>query len=152
VHEHLLGVRGEVGELVDGLPVLAEPRGLVRASPGVGLAAPGRMARQAELAVTAKNRQASDHPVSRFHVLHLGAGRLDDAGGFVPEHRWNRPRIAPLLDVQVAVADTGCDRADQDLARSRLSDIDILDLERLTRRPKHRCFHGIPTPFLPLSG
>ena len=92
VHEHLLGVGGEVGELVDGL---ALPRELGRIR--LGAHRPGlaevRLAGEAVVAVPAEHRQTGDDVVARLELADLEADLLDDAGGLVAEDGGRGERI-----------------------------------------------------------
>ena len=59
------------------------------------------------------------------------ADRLDDAGALVAEHRRRVPGgIDTRRRVQVGVADAAGDEAHQHLARLRLGQLELLDLER----------------------
>ena len=69
--------------------------------------------------------------IAGLHIGHVGADLLDDAGGFVAEHRRQRMRIQPFHEVQVGMAEAGDAGADQHLARAGLRQADILDHQRL---------------------
>ena len=98
-------------------------------------------AAQAELASPAEDRKARDHTVARFHVAHLIAHLLDDAGGFVSEYGRERHRNRAVDHVQVAVADAAGLGAQEHFVGSRLADLDVFDLERLLGRAHDGCLH-----------
>ena len=67
--------------------------------------------------------------VAGLQVAHAGADRLDDPGGFVAEHERHGERHPVTVQrVDVAVAHAGGHDPDEDLADSRLVDLDVLDL------------------------
>ena len=60
-----------------------------------------------------------------------GADLLDDAGALVPEHRRRvAGRVGAGGGVEVRVADAAGDEANENLARPRLGEVDLLDDER----------------------
>jgi HAMP domain-containing protein len=141
VHQHLLGERRQVGELVQVRAAQLQPLRDAGRLLDLGVLADRRPARQAELAVTAEHRQAGDDPVAGLHVGHVLADRLDDAGGLVAEHDRHGRRVRALDEVQVAVAQPGGRGADQHLAAARLLDRHVLDRHRLARRVQHGGLH-----------
>jgi hypothetical protein len=141
VHQHLLGVRGEVGELVHGLAVPGELRRLRLGTDGACLAEK-RLAGEAVLALAAEHRQAGDHVIARRELRDLGADRLDDAGCLVPEDGRRRERVEAVDEVQVAVANARGHRPHADFPAARRVDVDGLDGERLVGSVKDGSVHG----------
>jgi hypothetical protein len=146
VHEHLLRVGGEVQELMHHLAVLRQTRRLPGLTTGLPLAAQRRPATEAVLAVAAEDREAGDDMVTRLDVAHLGADLLHDPGRLVPEHGRHGVEVGAGLEVEVAVTDAGCRRADQYLPGPGLVDLDVLDLERLPDLTQDRGLHGVLLP------
>ena len=61
----------------------------------------------------------------------LLAHTFDDAGALVPEHRRRvAGRVRTGGGVEIGVADAAGDEADEDLARLRLGEVELLHLER----------------------
>ena len=69
--------------------------------------------------------------IAGLHIGDVGADLLDDACGFVTEHRRQRMRIEPFHEMQIGMTEPGDAGADQNLARSGLLQADVLDHERL---------------------
>ncbi len=86
--------------------------------------------------------------VARLHVVDVGADLLDDTGGLVAEHRGQRMRIKPFHEVQIGVAEPGDRGADQDLARPRIRQADVLDHQRLVDFMQDGGLHRILPQFL----
>ena len=142
VHQHLLGEAAEVGELADRRAVVGEARigaGRARAD---RRGADGRLAAQAVLAGAAELDQEGDHVVAGADVGHVRAHRFDHARRLMARHDDRPPGHRGRVDgVQVAVAEAGADGADQHLARRRLVDGQLDDVER-ARRLQDRGLHG----------
>ncbi|MGX1297711.1 hypothetical protein AB7M75_007619 [Bradyrhizobium ottawaense] len=89
--------------------------------------------------------------VTRLDVSDIGADLLDHAGGLVAEHRGQRMRIEPFHEMQVGVTEPGDRGADQDFARARLRQADVLDDERLVDFIEDGGLHrALPVAFLGL--
>ena len=86
VDEHLLGERGQVQELVDGLVPAGEPRRLVQTRASLRFAAQRHPAGQAVLAMPAEGRKTGDDVIAGTDVVNVRADGLDHAGGLVPEN------------------------------------------------------------------
>src|SRR5450631_4901771 len=67
--------------------------------------------------------------ISDGATAHGVANPLHDAGPLVPEDRGKRHGIPLVAHDQVGVADAGGDHADQDLVRSEVSDVELLEGE-----------------------
>jgi hypothetical protein len=65
--------------------------------------------------------------VAGLYVSHAGPDRGDDPGPFVAQNGWKRRTQIALHDVEVAVADATRRHVHQDLARSRVRDVHLLD-------------------------
>ena len=80
--------------------------------------------------------------VAHLHILHVLADAFDDAGALVAEDDGEDLR-APfaLEDVPIAVAHPGGHELDADLARSRRSQVYILDVESAQRFVSYDCLH-----------
>jgi hypothetical protein len=142
VHEHLLGVAGDVGELVDRRAVHPQlgrlGLGVARRAVGTEVRLPG----QALVALAAVDGEAGDHVVARLDVGHVRADRLDDTRGLVAEDGGRGEGVVAVDEVQVAVADAGADGADEHLVGERLVDLHLFDRERLLRAVEDGGFHG----------
>ena len=143
VHQHLLGERRQVQVLVQVLAFPAQAPGRARGHLHLGRLADRHVPGQAELAVAAEHRQAGDHVVARLHVGDVAADGLDDARGLVAEHGRRGPRPLALHEVEVAVAQARRGGADQDFARTRVVDLDVLDGQRLVGGVVDGGFHGV---------
>src|SRR5208282_4144761 len=99
------------------------------------------MPRHALLAIAAEHRQAADDVIAGFHVGHLLADFLDDAGGLVAEHRGRGVRIQTVNEMQVAVAYAARDSFNQDFAVLRLVDFDVFDTEGQVGPVENSGFH-----------
>ena len=83
--------------------------------------------------------------VARFDVGDFAADRIDDAGGFMAENRGRGKRVEAINEMKVAMADAAGDGAHQDLALTRLVDLDVFDRKGLIRPMKNCGFHrGTP--------
>src|SRR5204862_4653601 len=102
-----------------------------------------RAAGEAPLAVTAEDRQAADHVITRLELADVRADRLHDAGRLVAEDGRRRERVEALDEVQVAVADAAGRRAHQHLAPDGLGDVDVLDRELLVRTVEDGSLHDM---------
>ncbi len=141
-HEHVLGEATQCHELVNGAAHVVQARGCV-GSPGVVIGeAPVRLPGHAVRTVPAEHGQARDDVVTGPQVADTGADRLDDPGRFVPEdERHGEGHSVAAQGVDVAVAHTGCNHADVDLADSRLVDVDVDDLRCSRHRVDDRGAH-----------
>ena len=119
----------------DRLAVAREPRRPVRQVALVLLLAD----REAEIravveavdALAALRREERHDVVARRDRGDAVADRLDDAGALVAEHRRRVPRrVGAGGGVQVGVADAARGEPDEHLARLRLGELELLDLER----------------------
>ena len=64
---------------------------------------------------------------------------LHDTGALVPQHRRRvAGRVGARRRVQIRMADAARDEADEDFARLRLREVDLLDLERPAELLQHR--------------
>ena len=132
VDEHLLGKRRQMEELLDDFPVGSVQTGRLARSPhqlGVLVLAQRQVPVGALRAVTAECRQAGDDVITRLDVADHRPDGFDDAGRLVPEHGRALIGVLALHEVQVAVAETSRDGANENLSRSRLTDLDVFDLE-----------------------
>ena len=78
--------------------------------------------------------------IARRERGHVRADALDDAGAFVAEHRRRvAGRIGARCRVEVGVADAAGGEPDEDLARARLREVDLLDDEWLPELLENRC-------------
>ena len=82
--------------------------------------------------------------ITRLDVGDVGADLLDDPCGFMAEHRRQRMRVKAFHEMQVGMTEPGDRGADQDLARPRLLQADILDHQRFVDFMQdgglHHCF------------
>ena len=82
-------------------------------------------------ALAALRREERHDVVARLHRADTVADTLDDARALVPEHRRRiAGRIGARRRIEVGVADPARDQPDQDLARFRLRELELLHLER----------------------
>src|SRR5439155_21937195 len=106
---------------------------------------------QAVHALAALRREERDDVVAGRERADALADPLDHARAFVPQHgRRVAGGIGAGGRVQVGVADTARDEAHEDLACFRLSQVDLLDLERPAELLEHRgpdLHAGGPTSF-----
>ncbi len=117
-----------------------------------GVGAEHGAARRAVVAGATEHGQARDDVVARLHIGDVGADLLDDAGGLVPKHRGQRVRIKAFHEVQIGMAEAGDRRADQDLARARLRQADVLDDQRLVDFIEDGGLHrALPIAFFALN-
>ena len=108
MHEHVLGKRGEVVELVHQLAVLAEARRLAGGAVHVlGALAVDEMPGDAGFAVTAEDRETGDDMVPRADVPDLVADRLHHSCRLVPEDAGKVSGVESLDNVQIAVTHAG---------------------------------------------
>src|SRR5262249_56750133 len=140
VDQHLLGVRREVGELVDRRALPRELRRLVDRADGSALAEV-RASGQAVLTVAAEDREARDDVIARLEFRHVRADRVDDPRRLVAEDGGRRERIEAFDKVQIAVADTTRHCTHQHFARDGLGDVDVLDRELFVRTVEDGSFH-----------
>jgi hypothetical protein len=84
-------------------------------------------------ALAALGREERDDVIARRHHRHPRADSLDDAGAFVAEDAGRvAGRVLARCRVEIGVADAARCEADEDLALLRLSEVELLDDERLT--------------------
>ena len=140
VHDHLLGERGEVRELVDGPAVRGgqQPRGVLG---GLEHLAERHAPDEAVLALAAEDGEARDHVVAGLDVGDRVSHRLDHPRRLVPEDHRELVGVRAVHEVQIAVAHPGGRGAHEHLPRPRLRDRDLLDLERLSDLPQDGCPH-----------
>jgi hypothetical protein len=131
VHQHHLGVGGEIGEGMQLLAVEAQALGGAGGQLHLGVGADEGPPRRAVVAGAAEHRQAGDDVVALFHIADLGAHFLHDARRFVAQDHGQGMGIEALDEMQIRVAQPGEGGADQHLACRRLVDGDLLDDERL---------------------
>ena len=67
--------------------------------------------------------------VSLADVVHVRAGRLDHAGGLVPEHHRDGTRADAVHDREVGVADPRGSDADEDLPGAGALEVQLLQLQ-----------------------
>src|SRR6185312_4357291 len=79
---------------------------------------------------------AQNDGVARREPRHTAPHALDDACAFVTEHDRLGTSVA-RMDVDVGVADTGGDHADQNLTRARLFDVQRLDARGKRGDPRY---------------
>ena len=139
--EHLLRVGGEVGELVDGLPLPGQLGRISLGPHGARLAEMG-LAGEAVVAMAAEDGETSDDVIARLELAHLEAYLFHDPGGLVAQDGGGGEGIEAVDEVQVAVADAGGDGAHEHLATHGLVDVDFLDRQGLMRAMEHGSFHG----------
>jgi hypothetical protein len=96
-----------------------------------------RPAAPARAAVAARGRPGEDDAVALTQPGDLGAQRLDDPGALVPEHDRRRPVPLALVRMEVRAADADGIHPDDDVARQRLLDVELLDDQR-ARLVHHR--------------
>ena len=144
VHQHVLGEGAQVGELLEHAAGLAQPGFFPFATPRFRLLAQGHVTREAVLTVSAEHRKTGDHVIARFHVVHVGADLLDDACAFMAEDHGRDARVGTIEEMQIAVTNTGSSSADQHFPRSRLGDVDVLDLHGLIDFPEYGSLHTSP--------
>ena len=80
--------------------------------------------------------------IALLYVGDLGADLLDNTGALMSEDDGQGMRIKPLDEVQVGMAETGVGRANQNLVRPGLLDVDSLDLQRLVDLVHDSGSHG----------
>jgi hypothetical protein len=77
---------------------------------------------------------------------HPAADLLDDARALVPAHDRVPGRDVAGAQVVIGVAEPGGGEPDEHLARLRLVEVKLDDLERLAEVPEHRCSRLHATP------
>src|SRR5262249_7362724 len=106
-----------------------------------------RLAREARLADATLRRVQRDDVIALLHAGHAGADVDDDPGALVSEDHPEQPlAIGARARELVGVADAGRLDLDEDLARLRSLEVDLLDDERfasLIRNCRTR-LHGQP--------
>jgi hypothetical protein len=88
--------------------------------------------------------------VARREVDDALADRFDDARRLVAEDAGGRHGEAALDHVEVAVTDTGGGGLQEDLARTRVVDANLLELEGGMVLAHYGCFHGDLLGYSPL--
>ena len=126
MQQHLLGVAGDAEALDDPRPLLGEPWRSRRAPAGDAAGAQVGVAGQALLARAAEAREAGDHMVTTLHVDDVLADSFDNAGALVAEHvrLAERETTISVDQVQIAVAHTSGEGADEHLVLRRGIDVD----------------------------
>lgn len=98
-----------------------------------------RLARQAELALTALCRVEQDHIVALLHVRHTLTHRLNDARALVAQNRRERSLgIATRQRVRIGVAQARERHTHAHLSGAGRRHTHLLNLERLLRLPRNR--------------
>ena len=100
VDEHLLGVRRQIRELSNRLPLPAQP-GRDVFGPHRARRTQVRLARQTVVTVAAEHGQARDDVITRFEFRNIRANFFNDARGFVAQDRRRRELVKPVDEVQV---------------------------------------------------
>ena len=106
--------------------------------------AEGLLAPEAVVALAARPDEQVDDLVADLDAVDPRAHRLDDPRTLVTAHRGDRAREVAVEHVEVGAAEAGGRHPDQDLARSRLVELDRLDREGLPELTHDRCccLHG----------
>jgi hypothetical protein len=138
--------------VADRLAVARQPGGAVRQEPLTLLLADReaevRARVAAVLALAALRREERDHVVAHRHVAHALADALDHARTLVPQHRRRvARRIGARSRVEIRVAHPAGDEPDEHLARLRLRELELLQLERLPETLEH-CGAHLHAPIL----
>jgi hypothetical protein len=141
MHEHLLGERRQVRELMNQLALQPEPFSLARRQLDVDALAQIGPARDALRAAAAEHRKTGDDVIAFPDVHDIRADRFDHSGRFMSRCIGRRIGIGPVGEMQVGMADAGESGADQDLTRTGLSDLHVLDRDGLVCLPDHGGFH-----------
>ena len=103
--------------------------------------------------MAAIGRQASDDMVAHLDGADFRADLLDHAGAFMAQNRGQGKGIRALDKVQVRVTDPGGCRADQDLMRAWLTNLDIFDEQGTAHLTQYGCLHNLVLPTsCPLTG
>ena len=90
-------------------------------------------------ALAALGREERDHVIAGLERRHALAEALDDAGALVAEHgRRVTRRVGAGGRVEVGVADAARNEPDENLARLRLGEIELLHRERRAELLQHR--------------
>ena len=150
VDEHLLGVGGEAGELLDAAAAPGQ-RGLVAGAAHGPPRAQERLAAEAAFAGSAEHGEAGDDAVAGRELRDLRSHRLDVAGGLVAQHGGGGHDVVAVVEVDVGVADAAGGGADDHLLRARFAAVDVLDRERLVGGVEYGGLHGAP-PSAPRAG
>src|SRR5580693_7179002 len=148
-HGAVLAARAGEREVLAGQVALQDRRAPVadRLAPGGAVAAGA-----------AVGDEGADDVVTGLHPGHAGTHLLDDPGALVAEHHRQARLEVAVRDVDVGVAQARVEEADQDLAVPRPVQVELLDLDALTRLVDHGCLglhrlsFGWVTPLLFLPG
>ena len=152
--EHLLGEGREIRKLEERISVLGGEARLRSLGPTreLGGAEIGATVR-AELADAAPGRETTDHVVARGEVTDALPHGFNDACRLVTQNTGRRHGQTALDHVEIAVADAGRGRLQEDFSRTGIVDLDVLDLEGGVVRAHHGCLHGgSPCFWLPRRG
>jgi hypothetical protein len=147
MQQHPLRKGAQVGKLIEPHALLRQARRFVAApltvrAPDAQMGTP----QQALFAVAAINRRARDYVIPRLECRNLAADRLDDTGRFMAEDRRRPRRQRAVQAMQIAMAHSARDGADQDFARTGLIDLHLFDGKRLFECTKNRSFHPSISP------
>src|SRR5580704_13403940 len=123
-HGAVLAARPGDGEALAGKVALEDRRAHV----ADGLAAGGAVAADA-----AVRDEREDHVVTGLHAGHARPDLLDDPGTFVAQHHGQPRREIAVRDVDVGVAQARVGVADQNLTVLGAVQVELLDLDALTR-------------------
>ena len=115
------------------MPSNSVPSGFVRPSQSIGRPTVQKSQRPQF------GRRMNTHRSPACRVVDPVTDGLDHAAALVPEHDGERGGGVAEHPVQVGVADAGRLDPDAGLARARLGELDLLDLERLVGREHDRC-------------
>ena len=91
--------------------------------------------------MAAEHREAGDDVIARLAGAHFAADLLDDAGALMAEHDRDLRRIRAFDEVEIRVAHTGGDGADQHLVGAGFVDLNVFDGERLANFAQDGGFH-----------
>ena len=100
----------------------------------------------AVVAVAAIADQRYHHVIARLDGCHPAPGPLDDTRCFMAVDRRQRPAPRTISKRDVGMTDRAGLDVDLYLARPRRCQLHLLDAQRLTERPAHRCFHETVPP------
>lgn len=81
-------------------------------------------------AMTAGRHKNHHHVVTRMHIADVVTNLQNETCSFMTQHHRNRARSVAVYHREVRVAQPGCLYLNQNLARSRRRQIELLDMER----------------------
>jgi hypothetical protein len=81
--------------------------------------------------------------IAFLEANHARAARRDDAHSFMARDEWQRRFYRPIAvsGMQVGVTDAACDNLDQNLARPRARNGNLVDAQRLPETVHHAGSH-----------